>query len=76
MQLKDKRNQLTAYGLACGYVELTDTGENFVRLWREHNCYVVSGVLHGRQFYNGIPTLTEARKVYSSIKRMVKGSIK
>jgi hypothetical protein len=42
--LKTKRGRLTAYGLACGYIESKSVGDVGTTLHREH------GVYHVRQF--------------------------
>jgi hypothetical protein len=41
MQLSTKHNRLTAYGLACGYVERQEAIGRQVTLWREHGVYHV-----------------------------------
>jgi hypothetical protein len=79
--LKTKRDRLTPYGFACGYVESRefDGGLYSIRLWREHGCYHVR--MHhkhnGRVFWDSYRTLTDARKRYEqalSYPRLIKSS--
>ena len=58
-QFKTKRNKLTAYALACGYVE--NNGQT--QLWREHGIYHVRRIINGeRVFWLTFETLKAARK--------------
>ena len=43
-----KRGDLTAYALACGYVETKSRGEKIARLWAEHGVFHVRTHDHGR----------------------------
>lgn len=64
-----KKGDLSAYSFACGYVQ-SDSKEGIEKeLYKEH------GIFHVRVFENGtrtkwesLYTLTEARKIYNSIK--------
>lgn len=41
MNINTKRGNLSAYGLACGYIERTEDGQNIVQLSHEHCIYHV-----------------------------------
>lgn len=69
MELKDKRGRLTAYGLACGYVETKDGYGRSARLWREHGVYHVranDAETRARIFWDSFATLKQARARYAS----------
>lgn len=48
-----RKGRLTAYALACGYVETRNEGSVRVRLWREHGVYHISAYDfdNGRRVY-------------------------
>ncbi len=64
---------LTRYGLACGYIEATDKGDNHLSMWLEHNAYHVR--LHnntaGRVFWDVFDNLTLARKRYNTARKSI-----
>jgi hypothetical protein len=68
MTLTDKRGRVTAYGLACGYVETKDGYGRTARLWREHGAYHVRATVtatRARVFWESFATLADARKRYA-----------
>jgi hypothetical protein len=75
---KNADGSLTAYALACGYLEKTEEKGISVTLWHEGACYHVRGHDHnenGRLFWDSfeINKLKDARKHYRA---MVKKHIK
>lgn len=62
------RGKLTAYALACGYIEKKERGTVQVTLWREHGVYHVRAhdFERGRIFWDSFITLTDARKRFSA----------
>lgn len=38
-EILGKDGRLTSYGFACGYVQSESKGENYKKLFREHNTY-------------------------------------
>jgi len=57
-----KRGQLTAYALACGYIQRRGPW----KLYREHGVYHVKGFAPehpGQLYWDTARTLTEARKI-------------
>ena len=65
VRLSTKYHKLTAYALACGYVERKGEGDNRTVLDRENGCYHVKGFTNGKHFWESFGTLTAARKFYS-----------
>jgi len=66
--LADKRGRVTAYGLACGYVETKSGHGRDVTLWREHGTYHVRATdteTRARVFWDSFATLADARKRYA-----------
>lgn len=70
--IKNKSNQLSAYGFACGYIERVETGSLSVQLWHE-GCYHVRCHCNydGRIFWLSMNNLTIARKIYREASRQV-----
>jgi hypothetical protein len=66
--IHNKRGRLTAYGLACGYIEQHSTPLGRITLWQEHGTYHVREWLNeqGRTFWHSFPTLTAARKDFAA----------
>lgn len=68
--LQDRRGNLTAYGLACGYVQRRWSGDVVVTMWKEHGAYHVRGVYYrtdrkgDRAFWQAFGKLKEARKCF------------
>lgn len=63
---------LSAYNLACGYVQRFEQGNFSVSLWREHNAYHVRAHEfngRGRIAWEVFRTLTLARKSFAAMKR-------
>ena len=59
--------RLTAYALACGYVESKDLGAVHLSLWSEHGVFHVRAHNRGegrRVFWESFRTLTDARRHY------------
>lgn len=83
---RKNREELTAYGLACGYIlednfyrqKENESGyANFVMLGREHNCYYISAELAGVKIYFSFHTweeqaLKKAYKAYYTLKKYKK----
>ena len=64
-----KRTNLTAYDLACGYVQRVWAGKVSIALWHEHCTYHVRAHdfgLRRRVFWDTFRTLTEARKRFAA----------
>ena len=63
----DSRGRLSAYALACGYIEQRGN----VKLWHEHGCYHVRLWVRetGQRDWRSMRTLTEARKTMSLLAR-------
>lgn len=72
-----RSGKLSAYALACGYVEQWEQMRNpkhFVKLWREHGCYHVRHHAdHVRVFWEATPSLTVAHKMFAARVRVAKG---
>lgn len=70
--IKGKNGKLTAYGLACGYVETHEKDTKKVELYVQHECYHVRFFDTGKQFkwieWNSTRSLTDARKMFSLVK--------
>jgi hypothetical protein len=68
----DARKRLTAYALACGYMERKTYGNCEITLWQEHGVYHVRAHVRahdnerGRRFWASFRTLTEARRHYAN----------
>ena len=72
--LKNKSGRLTAYALACGYVELFEKGPHRLTLWREHGTLHVRHFNHEsmeRIFWECPETLTSARALFNRAKRLI-----
>lgn len=76
-QIYNKSGKLSAYGLACGYVEKQETPKGNKKMFVEHNHIHVRfmkgdntftlGYMAGREVFE-VTELTKARKFYNSIK--------
>lgn len=79
----EKNNRITAYGFACGYVQLIENEKVHKELYKEHNVYHVRSLYnntpklstifsghtsHKFIIWESFPTLSEARKLFSKIK--------
>jgi hypothetical protein len=63
---------LSAYNLACGYVQRFENGNFRVSLWKEHNAYHVRSHEfngRGRIAWEVFSSLAQARKSFISLKR-------
>ena len=63
---------LSAYQLACGYVQEYENNGIKTSLYREHNVYHVRQYdfnEHKRNYWKGFNKLTEARKAFNTLKR-------
>ena len=63
---------LSAYNLACGYVQRFERGNFTVSLWKEHGVYHVRAHEfdgRGRIAWEVFSTLKPARKAFQSMKR-------
>lgn len=70
MNITTPSGQLTAYGLACGYVQRSQQGNYKVDLYREHNSYHVTLSVNGRKVLHdgfGSTQLSEARAFYRKL---------
>lgn len=66
------RGWLTAYALACGYVERAVKRNTTLQLWCEHGVYHVRAHDHGslgRLFWHSYPTVKQARARFSESRR-------
>ena len=75
--LMTKAGFVSAYGLACGYVEQAVIGETRIRLWAEGGCYHVraheSGFGgHGRLFWDSFELLADARTRFATAAGMIR----
>lgn len=64
-EIRTARGRISAYGLACGYVESVYHGRVNVCLWAEGGCYHVRAHDHGerrRVFWESFRLLSDARK--------------
>jgi phage terminase Nu1 subunit (DNA packaging protein) len=72
----NKSGELSAYGLACGYVESHRTGKRWVKLYMEHAHYhIMSGKAdHGYDVWEVFTyyELTKARALYRKLKKQSK----
>lgn len=74
MNINTKRGNLTAYGLACGYIEQSENGNNRVNLYRESCAYHVTSfnMYTGDKKRDCYDTLKDAQKAYKSLGGMLK----
>ena len=69
-KLRDSRNRLTSYALACGYLEQIDLNGVRVTLWMENGCESPYHVRahdfneHLRKAWECFETLAEARRFF------------
>ena len=67
---KTKSDRLTAYALACGYVEEHETNNKRVTLYAEFSLYAVRGYDFNtgtRLFWENFERLVDARKFYDKM---------
>lgn len=62
--IETKAGRVSEYGMSCGYVEAFENDHGRVRLYREHGCYHVRGVLFSERVVESGPSLVEARKLF------------
>lgn len=65
----DSRGRLTAYALACGYIESREVAGVSIKLWREHGTFHVRGhhVAECRRvFWDSFATLAPARARFNT----------
>jgi len=73
-QFYNKKDQLTVYSLACGYIEEFEANDKTMSLSLD-GLFQVKGYdfkNHIRLFWESFETLTEARKFYSKKKSVLK----
>ncbi len=73
-QFYNKKNQLTVYSLACGYIEAFEANEKTMSLSLD-GVFQVKGYdfkNHVRLFWESFGTLTEARKFYAKKMALLK----
>ena len=80
-QFKNSAGELTAYALACGYVERRESGADSVELGkfggqRLESYYVYLYGASGRMGYGYYQTLTQARRAYKSAVRHLNYPVK
>jgi len=80
-QFKNSAGELTAYALACGYIERVESGADSVELGkfgaqRLDSYYVYLYGASGRMGYGYYQTLTQARRAYKSAVRHLSDSSK
>lgn len=71
---RTKTGRLTAYALACGYIEQFEANEKRVTLWAEHGSLHVRAhdfANNKRVFWDCPETLTQARKRFDVAKRAI-----
>ena len=74
MQLMTADGRVSAYGLACGYVERVTLGATQLSLWCEHGVYHVRAHEfggHGRLFWDSFRLLGAARKRFDVAANMI-----
>lgn len=75
-KFRNKKGQHTRYAMACGYVQTYIRNEIETTMWHEGGtCYHVKTIdrnMHERLAWDVADTLTEARKIFSSHKRLFK----
>jgi hypothetical protein len=67
-QIRNDKNQLTAYGFACGYIEELEYNNRRIQLWHEHGTYHVRAHdynTHTRLFWECFDKLADARRYYN-----------
>jgi len=74
MNINTKRGNLSAYGLACGYIEQSENGNNRVTLYRESCAYHVTcfNMYTGDKKWDCYDTLKEAQQAYKNLGGMLK----
>ena len=77
----NRAGELTAYALACGYIERRESGANSVELGkfggqRLESYYVYLRGTSGLMGYGYYQTLTQARRAYKSAARHLNNPIK
>lgn len=68
MKFYDTKGRLTAYALACGYIERKHNGSVQTTLWAEHGVYHVRAhdfEAHSRVFWDSFERLGEARERFA-----------
>ena len=73
MKTHNKNGSVSAYGLACGYIETFENGDARVSLSEQHGVYHMKGFDQAGRFYNTYGTLAIARKFYAKKKRRIGG---
>lgn len=77
-KLRRKDGRLTAYGLACGYVEKFEGGGKILTLWHEggtvYHVRLYDLDNHTRVFWEGFEKLTEARKLFDVTKKRMQNA--
>ena len=74
LNLMTKAGYVSAYGLACGYIEQAMFSDVRLRLWYEHGCYHVRAhdfAEHGRLFWDSFSTVKAARKRFRIAANMI-----
>jgi hypothetical protein len=74
-QFYNSKGELTAYGLACGYIEKYEALQQSLTLWREGGIYHVRRHNHfhnKRVFWVSFEKLTDARKTYNQHAKEIK----
>lgn len=76
MNISTKRGNLSAYGLACGYIERTEDGQNIVQLSHEHCIYHVKKKVMDTDtkwsIWQSYDTLKDAQQAYKNLGGMLK----
>lgn len=75
-KFRTKRNRLTAYAFACGYIEKFDHKEQSLVLWKEAGCIgfhvrQMNLGLNKRVFWDCPSNITAARKRFDAAKRAI-----
>lgn len=74
MDLMTVDGRVSAYGLACGYIERATLSETQLSLWCEHGVYHVRAHDfggHGRLFWDSFRLLSAARKRFDMAANMI-----
>lgn len=72
-KFKTKRNRLTAYALACGYIERTTDKNTTTTLWMEHTCFHVRKHNHQtgkRLCWDTFDKVSAARNHFDKMRRV------
>lgn len=68
-KFKTKSGLLTDYALSCGYMEVFESTNRRVSLYKEHGVYHVKNTSNEFRYWNVFETLKDARVAFKAQKR-------